>query len=141
MVDDITGFGKRLSKRMMEMKLSQADVCRLTGLSSSMLSGYCTGQRTPSVHVAAILAKAINTTIDFLVTGNPEKATLSPDDILLIDDGSSPYTYKPKPTAQEKRQKEQAMLDLFRKLNSIGQAKALLYVSDLHSIAKYVGDR
>jgi len=66
MSETMVDFHKRLIARMSEMRMSQADLCRSTGLATSMVSHYCTGQRVPSVQVAGKIAKALDTSIDAL---------------------------------------------------------------------------
>jgi len=77
MSDTMTGFNKRLMERMSEMRMSQADLCRSTGLATSMVSHYCTGQRIPSVQAAGKIARALDTTIDALVFGKDDHDLLT----------------------------------------------------------------
>ena len=95
-------------KRMSEMRMSQADLCRCTGLATSMVSHYCTGQRIPSVQAAGKIARALDTTLDALVFGKPDKSEIQ--------------TGAP---------------DMFYSLNPEGQAKVLAYIDDLQLTRKY----
>jgi transcriptional regulator with XRE-family HTH domain len=63
--DQIVGFNIRLLKKMAERDITQAELCRLTGLASSMVSHYCNGQRIPSVPAALKIAKVLYTTVEY----------------------------------------------------------------------------
>ena len=84
-------FSKRLMKKMDESGVTQADLCRITGLASSMISHYCTGQRVPSVQVAAKIAKALNTSIDYLASGNLYGKDQSLSDPLYVAENAKDY--------------------------------------------------
>jgi len=135
MTSDGTEFSYRLIRKMEECGMSQADLCRKTGLATSMISHYCTGQRTPSVHVAAKIAKALNTSIDYLTSGNPYERTQSIADYSYVAESSQDYTSG---NIQDDRVSEEALLSsMYRALNSEGKAKACSYLEDLLCIDKY----
>ena len=137
MSDEFEGFNLRLMKRMSEMRMSQADLCRSTGLATSMVSHYCTGQRIPSVQVAGKIARALDTTIDALVFGKPEttKNPVGAGGELNAADPKRIYASRKKVHVQICGDHE--LLTMFRSLNTEGQAKVLAYIDDLQLTRKY----
>ena len=125
------GFSKRLNEKLSEKKLSQADLCRLTGLASSMISHYCNGQRIPSVPTAIKIAEALDTTIEELALFKSEKE----ESELIVAQGGGTYSGEPLPNGL--RRFERSVLTKFRMLNKDGQVKVLAYVDDLLSTGKY----
>ena len=138
MSDEFAGFNKRLMKRMSEMRMSQADLCRSTGLATSMVSHYCTGQRVPSVQVAGKIARALDTTIDALVFDKPE-ITMGSNDISgngsAVSEAKKAYLSKKR--AQVQICDDHELLTMFRSLNAEGQKKVLAYIDDLQLTRKY----
>ena len=114
MSEEFSGFATRLMEKMAEKGMTQADLCRSTGLATSMISHYCTEQRTPSVPVAVKIARALGTTVDYLASGESEKAK-----------------------QKKKGAQAVALLDKLNSLNAQGQAKAKSYIEDLLEIEKY----
>ena len=151
MSDIMADFNKRLMERMSEMRMSQADLCRSTGLATSMVSHYCTGQRTPSVQVAGKIARALDTSIDALVFGKPDvtkkhagtsadgpavkKYTGSPAGEPDISEAKRAYLLRKKAGTQICDDYE--LLTMFRSLNAEGQTKVLAYIDDLQLTRKY----
>jgi len=134
MIDDFSGFNVRLINKMAECGVSQADLCRKTGLATSMISHYCTGQRTPSVQVAAKIAKALNTSIDYLASGdNCTNIQDSPNGFSVAENSQS---YK-SGHKQETEKDDEALLNIYHTLNEDGKEKARTYLEDLMSIDKY----
>ena len=119
MPNDMTGFDTRLTAKLEELHMTQADLCRLTGLASSMISHYCTGQRIPSVPTAAKIAKALNTNVGAIIVAEEEAS------------------YTTKTTNDEKSDKAQMLIRKFRALNEEGRKKVLTYTDDLLSSGKY----
>ena len=135
MSEQIVGFNIRLLEKMVERGITQADLCRLTGLASSMISHYCTGQRIPSVPAALKIAKVLRTTVDYLAYGNYTQAGGTADGTSTVAEDET--LYKAKPVIYECDINEQAVINKFRSLNAEGQAKVLDYVDDLMSVNKY----
>ena len=125
------GFGKRLNEKLSEKRLSQADLCRLTGLASSMISHYCNGQREPSVRTAIKIAEALDTTIEDLAL------SISPKEESQLFVGQGGGTYSKETLPDGLNNLEQAILVMFRKLNANGKAKTIEYIEDLLSTGKY----
>ena len=135
MPKEIAVFGSRLSEKLAELRISQADLCRLTGLASSMISHYCNGQRIPSVPTAIKIAEALNTTIEELALYPPSKAE-SPNTANLFV-GENGVTYKSGMQHLDSSECELYVLNMFRKLNPKGEAKVITYMEDLLSTGKY----
>ena len=127
MKNELIGFDKRLTEKMRERNLSQADLCRLTGSTTSMLSYYCAGQRLPTLPVAFKLAKALHTTVEYLAFGNVPYAQPTP--LYSVAENKIPYN-------PNQMQSEQVVTP-FALLNDAGQAKVMAYIEDLLSTDKY----
>ena len=158
MLNEITGFDVRLYEKMAELGMSQADLCRLTGLASSMVSHYCTSQRIPSVPVAAKIARALNTTIEYLAFGDDARldggglrrddgqrggdARLdgggmrggARDSTLTISENSVSFSVE---HTHEQDDGEETLNQLYSLLNTTGREKVLEYIKDLLSTGKY----
>ena len=133
MTNDIVDFDKRLTKAMDERGVSQADLCRMTGLASSMVSHYCTGQRMPSIAAALKIAKALGTTVSFLAYGERRKSSGTGE--MQVEEAGVPYNGK-RPLIGDNDDKEE-LLDKVCLLNNEGQAKVLEYIEDMLSTGKY----
>jgi transcriptional regulator with XRE-family HTH domain len=133
--DQIVGFNIRLLEKMAERDITQADLCRLTGLATSMVSHYCNGQRIPSVPVAIKIAKVLYTTVEYLAYGNYSHRKSVNDDILV--DAENKSNYKAEPVLCECSLDEQTMIEKFRSLNDDGQRRIVDYVDDIISVKKY----
>ena len=135
MSDDFLGFNNRLRKIMEERGMSQADLCRSTGLATSMISHYCTGQRVPSVQVASKIAKALNTSIDYLASGKNYASEQN-----RINDSyvaESPKEYLTDNDYIDCVDEEAQIASMYRNLNPEGKAKVCSYLEDLLNIDKY----
>lgn len=58
-------FCELLSKAMKELDMSQADVCRLTGIGKSSMSQYISGQHVPSPQKQLEIAEALGLESDY----------------------------------------------------------------------------
>jgi len=135
MPNEIKDFDRRLTEKMAELSITQADLCRLTGLASSMISHYCTGQRIPSIPAALRIAKVLNTSVDYLAFGSLPKqrgAAESP-----ITSSENRVRYASKRLSPERVEDEQSLIGMFRLLSNEGQNKVFSYVEDLLSTGKY----
>ena len=126
-----SGFGKRLNEKLSEKKLSQADLCRMTGLASSMISHYCNGQRIPSVPTAVKIAEALNTTIEELAL------FISSDEELQLVASQGVGKYSGATQINEISSYEKAAIVKFRMLNDEGRSKVMTYINDLLYTGKY----
>ena len=136
MQDELAGFDLRLIEKMAERGMTQADLCRHTGLASSMISHYCTGQRIPSFPVVSKIAKALETTVDFLAYGNTEKAgQLYPDKLAVTE---KPKDYASSIPTHEQIEDEALLRDMYNSLNREGKEKVISYIKDIRSIENYL---
>jgi len=132
MTNDIVDFDKRLTKAMNERGVSQADLCRMTGLASSMVSHYCTGQRMPSIAAALKIAKALGTTVSFLAYGERRKSAGAG---MQVEEAG--VSYKGKKSLISDNDDKEELIDKVCLLNNVGQAKVLEYIEDMLSTGKY----
>jgi len=135
MPDEITGFNVRLTEKMTERGMTQADLCRITGLASSMVSHYCTGQRIPSVPVALKIARVLNTTVDYLAYGDAPKTKDDSEGSLSVSEKWTRYSGKLPPFRYIGD--VHSLVFKIRMLNMEGQVKVLAYIEDLLSTGKY----
>ncbi len=63
----IAGLPERLRQLRIQNKLTQKDIAGLLRLSPSIVSGYETGERTPSVEVLLQLSGIYQTSTDYLL--------------------------------------------------------------------------
>lgn len=135
MLNELPGFASRLCEKMAEAGMTQADLCRHIGIASSMISHYCTGQRIPSVPVAAKIARVLNTTVEYLTFGDYKRQ--------LKDGHSRPFavaeTSLPCLSGRPQNQSsaEEALAQMYRMLNTTGKEKVLEYTEDLLSSGRY----
>jgi len=132
MTNDIVNFDKRLTKAMEERGISQADLCRLTGLASSMVSHYCTGQRMPSIAAALKIAKALGTTVSFLAYGDRRKSVAVGEQV-----EEAGVSYERERSLVGDNDDKEDLIDRICLLNLEGQTKVLAYIEDLLATGKY----
>lgn len=70
-------LGKRIEEKMKKQQLNQKDLAAMVGVTESALSRYINGERSPKLDVLANIATALNTTIDYLITGAEEETDFS----------------------------------------------------------------
>lgn len=75
----MTSFSERLAHEMNEQGISQAELCRRTGLKSGHISPYLTSKtdRDPRISTVAKIANALDVSVDYLagLTDNPSGFT------------------------------------------------------------------
>ncbi len=71
------GFGKRVLVLLEEEGLSQRVFAKMVGVSEGALSKYLKDEREPKMEVIANMATALNTTTDYLLTGQKDKKSFS----------------------------------------------------------------
>jgi len=67
------GFGRRLRELREANKLTQVDLAKMCDLGESTISFYESGKREPNYEVLLNLAKKLNTTPNYLLTGKGEQ--------------------------------------------------------------------
>lgn len=63
----VYGLGQRLQEQRLLKNLSQKEVAKSIGISSSIVSNYESGERTPSVEVLIALARLYHCSTDYLL--------------------------------------------------------------------------
>jgi len=135
MKNKLAGFETRLAEKMAEAGMTQADLCRKTGFASSMISHYVTGQRTPSFPVVAKIAKALNTTVDYLANGNQRKPRKPSRNVHAVTECLKDYISINPEKAETDH--EDMLVMMFNALNLEGKAKVITYVKDMLYIENY----
>ncbi len=81
-------FNERLKKRRKELKITQANLGKLVGVSDVTIANYENGNREPNILTIQKLSKALNTSADYLLNINSNNTQsinkLSPDDIYFL---------------------------------------------------------
>jgi transcriptional regulator with XRE-family HTH domain len=79
--------GERLKSLRESQELTERNLSQTTGLSINSISQYETGKTDPTPASLIKLAKALNTTTDYLygLTDNPLRSDLTPDDLRYIE--------------------------------------------------------
>lgn len=95
-----------------------ADVTKATGLSSTVFSEWKRGKSTPNADKLVKIARYLNTTVEYLVTGETSEP-LPP--VMLSED-------------------EEGLLAAYRSLNATGKEKAAEYIRDLSENERYIKD-
>jgi transcriptional regulator with XRE-family HTH domain len=79
-------FLQNLKEEMSYQDITQKELADRTGISINTIRGWFSKDLTPDVFTAAKLAKALNTTMEFLVTGTAAKNVVStPLEIKLLE--------------------------------------------------------
>lgn len=60
-------FNDNLELLLNERNLKQADLCRMTGIQTSLMSNYLGGKKSPTIGNAILIADALNVSLDTLV--------------------------------------------------------------------------
>ena len=79
-------FKNSLAEILAEQNLKQADLCRMTGISTALMSNYMTGKASPSLDNALMIAKALGITLDYLVGHKSAPTRISKEQTTLLND-------------------------------------------------------
>lgn len=60
-------FKENLKQILNNRKLKQAELCRMTGIQTSLMSEYLSGKKSPTIGNALLIADALNISLDTLV--------------------------------------------------------------------------
>ena len=75
----------RFEELLIQKNMKIADLTRNTGISSTVFSEWKKGKSVPKTDKLIIIAKALNTTVEYLYTGeNPSQIHLSPEETAII---------------------------------------------------------
>lgn len=61
------GFNENLKQLLKDRQMKQADLCRMTGIQTSLMSDYLGGKKSPTIGNAILIADALNISLDTLV--------------------------------------------------------------------------
>ncbi len=103
-------FKTILARLLEEKDLTQADLCRKTGIPTSLMSNYIKGSKSPALSNAILIAEALGVSLDIL-------------------SGKFEYPYKNSPApvntgGGELRPDEKELLQNYNQLNEDGQIAA-----------------
>lgn len=74
--------GNRLKTRLEELGLKQNELAKRLGISPSTLNGYIKDYREPDIKTLERLAKELDTTVEYIATGEPShKELVIPDEL------------------------------------------------------------
>ena len=102
------GFPEAMNLMLAERGLKQADLCRMTGIDSGLMSNYLNGKKVPSLSNAVLIADALAVPMDS-IAGRNEPSTAA----------------------------QRELLTYFNQLNEEGQESAIRMVQGLTSVDVY----
>lgn len=70
-----SGIGERIISRLALLNQKQSDLSRATGISTNAISQYVTGKRIPDTSSLFSISAALNTTMEWLLTGLEDTST------------------------------------------------------------------
>jgi transcriptional regulator with XRE-family HTH domain len=73
---ELNDFESRLKWVLLRRKLTQTDLAKMLNISPGRLNNYLSGRNVPNMHMLIDIAKALNTTIDFLAGNTNNSAPL-----------------------------------------------------------------
>lgn len=79
-------LGKRLKAKLEETGLKQTELAKRLNISPTTLNGYFTDYREPDLNTLKRLADELNTTVDYLVTGDHSQSEEKPTQDITIGD-------------------------------------------------------
>ena len=115
-------FNEQLKKAMQDKGITQAELCKKTGITKSAMSQYLTGAFKPKQKRTYLLAKALNVSEAWLM--GMEAAEMERRDASA-------------PTPEVTDIKQTQLLSNFNQLNDTGKTRLLEYSDDLVTSGKY----
>ena len=77
-------LGLRIAAQRKKLGISQTELARRLCVSPSAVGMYEQGRRQPSIDILAAMSRALNVSIDYLVTGRDWTARNRPGDYFLL---------------------------------------------------------
>lgn len=108
-IQSFSNVGNRIKIQLEKKGLKQADLCKLTGISTNGMSQYITGKRVPDTVSTFKIAKALDVTMEWLLVGFNDSHLCN-----LLDNKADDAVNKISVT-------EKLLLNLFSKLNEDNQ--------------------
>lgn len=139
-----TDIGLRIKCKLDEFNLKQKDLVELTNLSKNTISNYISGNRIPDTNAIYKISKVLNTSIEWLLTGEKSsnfERTLDKEDYELLNlysscssdnkkyilDSIKAYLASPnydfKKSSDSLNEEELNILKLYRNLNTRDKIK------------------
>lgn len=78
-------FSHTLQNILNERQLKQADLCRMTGIQTSLMSDYLNDKKSPAITNAILIADALNISLDTLV-GKTSNTTPPPQTTKIMSE-------------------------------------------------------
>ena len=78
-------FSESLQALLKNRNMRQADLCRLTGIRSSLMSDYISGKKSPTIRNAVLIADALHISLDTLVGREPDPCQPPKDGAVLSE--------------------------------------------------------
>lgn len=114
-----SGIGERIAIRLEFLNQKQADLSRVTGISTNAISQYATGKRVPDTSSIYAISLALQTTVEWLLTGKDNTTSES----VVAEDST-----------------ESALLLLFRQLDERDQ-RDVLGIVGLKAHGSHLGNK
>lgn len=108
-IQSFSNVGNRIKIQLEKKGLKQADLCKLTGISTNGMSQYITGKRVPDTVSTFKIAKALDVTMEWLLVGFNDSHSCN-----FFDNKADDAVNKISVT-------EKLLLNLFSKLNEDNQ--------------------
>lgn len=70
----MTRIGDRIAKLLKESGYTQKEFASMCGVTEAAMCRYLKNEREPRIEVAANMATALNTTVEYLVTGREDQS-------------------------------------------------------------------
>lgn len=77
-------IGNRIKEKQKEKNYKQKDLIEKTGISKGAISNYCSGTRIPDTESILKLAYALETSIEWLLTGKATNENFTDDELEIL---------------------------------------------------------
>jgi transcriptional regulator with XRE-family HTH domain len=75
-------FFERVTQKLHENNMSRRDLAELSGISLYSIHGIFKNKNVPKAYIVCKIARALNTSAEYLITGNHEVELLTRDPVL-----------------------------------------------------------
>lgn len=108
------GFNDNLKLLLKNRNLKQADLCRMTGIQTSLMSDYLGGKKSPTIGNAILIADALNISLDTLV-------------------GKSTYS------SPEEQQSSKVLTELYEVAKGLSEDEQLYLLDTVKALKQHLG--
>lgn len=91
----MTRIGDRIAKLLKESEFTQKEFALMCGVTEAAMCRYLKNEREPKIEVVANMATALNTTVEYLITGKEEQNSFE-DIYRLVARSTIPMTVEEK---------------------------------------------